>query len=302
MLLVFVVIVRKIKQSYTMSTVFKTRIGNEDGFLLRNEESSTYVSCLEMKAARIGLEKPIQSFKINKYIPLRYLLVLLRERRLIYKPVTSWEDPYENFFLKEQFVKDGDSDKSYSVSVENLIKGLYGMSWSLQSETDSLWRIYSPDKLSIRITVSVEDLVQLTVSDNDEWDVWVDSVKYKTVEEIDEWLNNCLGVTTAEEFMNKVGESFFIKRDAFVAEKEFRVIINYNRKSKIVPSFLCFEVDPNCFISEFIVDPRLNKYEFDAIRSALVDAGAVKDKVIQSQLYAFKPRKVEMKYNPFWDF
>lgn len=284
--------------------IYNTKIGDQAGYLMVNSNTQSYDECVKKKSARIKGASRIRNLTINKYIPLRYLLVLLREKRLILKPVTTWEDPYENFFLKEQFVKEGDLNKSYSVSVENLIKGLYGMSWSLQDETDSLWRIYSQDKLSIRISTSVETLVKAVCSEENKWDVWIGKVHYKSEEEIENWLNKCVNTETPLQFLNKMSESFFIKRKAFVAEKEFRIIVNYveNNKKNQPHDFVCYKIDPNVFVSEYVVDPRLEKYEYEAVKAALVGAGAEDSRIRQSKLYAFKPRKVEMKYDPFWDF
>lgn len=270
---------------------------------MRNETIPIgYEQCVKLKSARIRSASAMRDYFINKYIPLRYLLVLLREKRLILKPVSSWEDPFENFFLKEQFVMEGDLNKSYSVSVENLTKGLYGMSWSLQNETDSLWRIYSPDKLSVRIKTTVEKIVQTICSEDNKWDVWVDKVHYKTEDEINIWLNGCKSTASMCQFANKMSESFFIKRKAFLAEREFRIIVNFYENKYPLPTYVCFDVNPALFLSEYAVDPRLSKYEFEAIKAALVGAGADENAIVQSKLYDFKPRKVEMKYNPVGDY
>lgn len=283
--------------------IYTTKIGGQDGFLMVNDNTLSYEDCVKKKSARIKAASRIRTLHINKYIPLRYILVLLKEKRMILKPVTSWEDPYENFFLKEQFVREGDLNKSYSTSVENLIKGLYGMSWSLQKETDSLWRIYSQDKLSIRITTTVEQLATTVCSEENKWDIWIDKVHYLTEDEINAWLNKCVETETIGQFANKMSESFFIKRNAFIAEKEFRVIVNYNdSKKRIQPSFICYMIDPDSFISEFVIDPRLTKYEYEAVKAALIEAGAKESAIRQSTLYHFKPRKVEMRYDPFDDF
>ena len=40
---------------------------------------------------------------VYKYIPLKYLLSMLKNKKLRIDKITTWEDPYENFFLKEEF-------------------------------------------------------------------------------------------------------------------------------------------------------------------------------------------------------
>ena len=284
-----------------MSTISPIII-DQQGLLMKNESPVEYASCVSRPSVKLRDARRIRHLLIHKYIPLKYLLVLLKEQRLIMKPVATWEDPYENFFLKERFVMEGQLNGSVYTSVDNLTKGLYGMSWTLQKETDSLWRIYSPDKLSVMITTKVESLVESVSSEDDKWAVWLSKVKYKTESEVEEWLDKCKAVSSLKQFIDKIGESFFVKRDAFLAEKEFRVIVNYSDKNPIMPSFICCPINPSDFLVSYTTDPRLTKYEHAAIRSALIDAGAGAEKIKQSSLYSFKPRKVEMKYDPFDDF
>lgn len=284
-----------------MSTISQITI-DQQGLLMRNESLVEYEMCVSRPSVKIRGASKIRHLLIHKYIPLKYLLVLLKEQRLIMKPVATWEDPYENFFLKERFVMEGQLNNSVYTSVDNLTRGLYGMSWTLQKETDSLWRIYSPDKLSIMITTKVKCLVEAVSSEDDKWAVWLGKVKYKTESEVEEWLDKCKAVSSLKQFIDKIGESFFVKRDAFVAEKEFRVIVNYTDKNQLGPSFICFPINPSDFLLSYTTDPRLTKYEHAAIKSALIDAGAEEGKIKQSSLYSFKPRKVEMRYDPFDDF
>lgn len=284
-----------------MSETLHTKSGGRDGIFLKNNSLVSFEEGLSLPSVRIKDASVFKHLKINKYIPLRYLLVLLNEKWLILNKVTTWEDPYENFFLKEKFVQEGHKYDSYHVSVENIAKSLYGMSWSMQEETDSLWRIYSPDKLSIRITTTVETLVETIASEDNKWSSWYGEVEYNTVEDIDKWLDNCLHVADLDQFVEKLGESFFIKRKAFEAEKEFRVVVNYYDKKFPISSFVCFRIDPKAFISSYITDPRLNSYEHEAVKAALVNAGADKKYISRSKLYDFIPRRVEMKYDPFKD-
>ena len=40
---------------------------------------------------------------VYKYIRLEYLLSMLKNKKLRVDKVSTWEDPYENFFIKEDF-------------------------------------------------------------------------------------------------------------------------------------------------------------------------------------------------------
>ena len=199
-----------------MSKIYSADLRGLQSTLLLKESYPSFDECIQHDSLRI--ESPLlqRSLTIHKYIPLRFLLVLLREQMLIFRQVSSWEDPYENFFLKQHFVQPGHSDPY--VSVENLTKGLYGMSWTSQEETDSLWRIYSPDKMSVRISSTVENLVETVCSEDDKWDVWVNAVQYKSYEEITEWLGQIKTIKERDQFMASL---FFTDSScAKVARKE----------------------------------------------------------------------------------
>ena len=281
-----------------MSESLKIKINGIESTLLIKKTYPSFVECINHHSLRIENPQEQKNLFIHKYIPLRFLLVLLKEKYLIFKPVSSWEDPYENFFLKQHFVRPGWREGMPFDSIENVTKGLFGMSWSLQQETDSLWRIYSTDKLSVRITSTIESMVETVCSEEDKWDVWMGIVNYKNVEELSEWLN-CKEVKDYDDFFEKMTDSFFIKRDAFSHEQEYRIVVNYTREIK--PT-LCFRCDPEKLIKSYLVDPRLNKYEYEAVKSALLSVGVSESKIAQSSLYDFHPQKVEMKYDVFQDF
>ena len=280
-----------------MSKIYNADLRGLQSTFLSKESYPSFDECIQHDSVKIKNPLSQRSLTIHKYIPLRFLLVLLREQKLIFRQVSSWEDPYENFFLKQHFVQPGHRDPF--VSVENLTKGLYGMSWTLQEETDSLWRIYSPDKMSVRISSTVEKLVETVCSEDDKWDVWVNAVQYKTYEEITEWLGQIKTIKERGQFVEKMNESFFIKRKAFEAEKEYRLVVNY--AEKIRPT-VCFNCDPQKLITDILVDPRVNVYEFEAVKASLLYFGVKEERIRKSELYSFQPQKVEMEYDLFRDF
>lgn len=280
-----------------MSTIRNANIRGLQSTLLEKDSYSSFNDCITRQSMRIDNPQEQRGLHIHKYIPLRYLLVLLKEKMLILNPVASWEDPFENFFLKQHFVQPG--QEAHYVTVENLTKGLYGMSWTLQDETDSLWRIYSTDRLSVRITTTIEELVITVCSEDDKWDIWMNSVQYKTDEEIKAWLGLCKEIKQQYEFIEKMSESFFIKRKAFEAEKEYRLVVNY---AKEIRPTICFRCNPENLINSILIDPRVNEYEYDGIKASLMSYGVEERKIAKSNLYYFKPQKVEMEYDLFQDF
>lgn len=125
------------------------------------------------------------------------------------------------------------------------------------------------------------------------------SVQYKTDEEIKAWLSQCKEIKQRDGFIEKMSESFFIKRKVFEGEKEYRLVVNY---AKDVRPTICFRCDPDSLVTSFLVDPRVNEYEFDAIKASLMSFGVKEKKITKSNLYYFKPQKVEIGYDLFFDF
>ena len=283
-----------------MSTPYKSNVNGLNGYYLFNSQQLSYEDCISLPSVRIPNPGEFKDLTIHKYIPLNYLLVLIKEKRLILNRVSAWEDPYENFLLKQHFVKPGDLKASYYTSVEDHTKGLYGMSWTLQEETDSLWRVYSSNKLSVRISCRVEKLVETVSSEDNQWGIWLDKVQYLSEKKIKSWLKQCRDISTYDQFVEKMSESFFIKRKAFEAEKEFRLIVNFHKKDN--SSTIFYRCDPDTLIETIYTDPRLNKYEYEAVRAALVGVGVKEDKIKASKLYSFEPLKIEMPYDLFEDF
>lgn len=79
-----------------------------------------------LKAANVislDLDAPIY-----KYIPFKYLKLIIQNSNLYFGKVSSWEDVYENWFLKEQMVL----SSGEKVSAKELIPGVFGQSWTLQ--------------------------------------------------------------------------------------------------------------------------------------------------------------------------
>lgn len=272
-------------------------INGLNGTFLQKGKYLRFEECIKHKSLIMHNALQQRNLTIYKYIPLKYLLVLLKEKKLILKTMSSWEDPYENFFMKNHFIKSGWDPQYIRYSIEDKAKYFFGMSWTLQKESDSMWRIYSPDKMSVRISSTVEYLAETMCSEDDTWTILMDKVKYKSEDEIQQWLNSCKKLKSLEQFSQKLADSFFIKRNAFSAEEEYRIVVKKETDNK--SSFVCFEVNPEEMISSILVDPRVSEYEFEAIKASLMSFGVDSEKISQSNLYSFNPQVIELGFDLF---
>jgi hypothetical protein len=70
---------------------------------------------------------------------------------------TKWDDPFESFFLEATEVKDNSTGEI--ISLKNLAADWYGQCWSKKAESDAMWRIYSPDKMGVKVRTTVRKLI-----------------------------------------------------------------------------------------------------------------------------------------------
>lgn len=67
-----------------------------------------------------------------------YVLEMFKTNELYMGKVKTWEDTYENFYLKQDFRVGG-----RIMRADHLADCFYGQSWTLLSESDAMWRVYS---------------------------------------------------------------------------------------------------------------------------------------------------------------
>lgn len=232
------------------------------------------------------LDKPIY-----KFMPLDYVLSLFQNEYLYYQKTNMWEDPYENFFLKQDFrMNDGTS-----VDATTLIPGIFGMSWTLQRESDALWRIYSKDKNAVRIQTTAGKLFDATyLSDDDYSHAYIGIVQYKRVNEIEERMLSFSPISPLD--MNSIWtQSMFLKRKEFKHEREVRSILTFSRNEpQYNHDHLEYSINPQEFINEITLDPRLDENNVALIIERLQEVGVNPDIINKSQLYSFNRQIIEL--------
>lgn len=250
---------------------------------------------------------------IYKFIPFKYISSLL-DGVLCINKIDSWEDVYENFLFKQHFaLEDGTPIKA-----DNLAKCNFGQSWTKADETDAMWRIYSDvskcqelsfcrrcssfflkesqlksilGNVAIRIKTTARKLFDSVYTDDACMsNTYIGQVKYKSSDEIEEWLisNRQLNVN---ELQRTMAESLFIKRKEFEHEHEVRIAISFSENDKMVKStMLRYSIEPESFIDEMLIDPRLFSSSFSRIiKKQLINMGMNESKIKVSSLYKFCP-------------
>lgn len=235
----------------------------------------------------------LTAMSLYKFYNIESLTPLLINNMLYIDRVNTWEDVYENFFLKAHFFSK--SLNSY-ISTVDIAGAVFGQSWTYASETDAMWRIYSHNQTGVRIQTNAKKLFSaIFVDDECIADTWLGKVEYNSVEDINDFILRETNTDSTSIWRDLMPYTQFLKRYEFNHEKEFRIIkmldssvaARANRYKR-----LAFKVDIENFIERYVLDPRLDNKTFCKQKHQLVKLGADPSKISKSSLYSFKPLKI----------
>ncbi len=198
----------------------------------------------------------------------------------------KWEDPWENFLFKNTVItNDGDI-----VSLEALYSSFYGQCWTMNCDSDAIWRIYSHDKSGIRVSTTVEKLLNnyWQIGNNPESKYLIGSVEYKGRQEMEGLVEKVSNTGLDNYWMGgnlfEFTKTFLIKRKEFSHEREVRIIFCEDSNENIgvdgIAKF-AFNLD---ILDEVALDPRLKPDEFERKRKIIEKIGCT-TKIVQSDLY-----------------
>lgn len=237
---------------------------------------------------------------IYKYIPFKYLKLMIQNSNLYFGKVSSWEDVYENWFLKEQMVLHS-GEKGDAM---DLIPGVFGQSWTLQEESDAMWRIYSKldrtlhdylDDTAVRIKTTARKLYNVIYANDEDFNTsYIGAVKYLSQNDFLK-MQDSLSPLNPLDLSEVFVKSYFFKRAPFEHEKEVRPILIYSPKHEnFGKDGVSFDIDFDNLIDEMVTDPRLTPDEYRIVRGQLIGLGAKSDKVRNSELYNIPPHIIHL--------
>lgn len=237
----------------------------------------------------IGLSNNDLETPIYRIYDLTRFEEMLASRQNVLVNPSMWDDPFENFFLERTEVVDPNSVST--IPLKNLAKDWYGQCWSLNEDTDAMWRIYSPSpkekngsnsdrKIGVKVATTIGRLLNdlsAVGSPAPEQQFFVGKVKYHTEAEISEFMTD---LTFFNISVGADGEHFAellcIKREAFKHESEIRLIFQVhttNTNQVGVGGIYKYPVDPNRMFDEVVLDPRLADSDVNEIRDRLAKQG-----------------------------
>lgn len=206
---------------------------------------------------------------------------------------SAWDDPYENFFLK----CNAKTQAGELVSLESLSKSWYGQCWTLNKDSDAMWRIYSPKSDGVRVETTPRKLIESLWDDSDPQSSlkhFIGKVKYQSKDVIEQFLK-----TTSFSDLSFGGhpgnfaQTLFTKRLEFKHEAEIRVLYHE------IDNDSDYEVkkhhfDSDQILSEIALDPRLIKTDYIKNRESLISLGVKPEKIVQSDLYKIDVQTIRL--------
>lgn len=256
-------------------------------------------------------EQDADKFALYRTFGIERLMQLLTERRLTLLEPSKWEDPYEQA-LQDIATNVGPSEKP----------SLFGLCWTTKARSDALWRIYSPNKLGVRISTTLGRL-RKSISENslrtiNQNNLFLGKVTYLPEKSFRgttfDFGKNLLGLDSGDfnrdihtiadaiEDMvthratpeartpRNIAKALFLKRTAFDHEQEVRLLyVDTTRSSseaKNSDGLFHLAIDPMTLIRGIQFDPRLTDDVYAALsKSVKAVVGSSKISIHKSDLY-----------------
>ena len=232
-----------------------------------------------------GLEPDQNIYRI--FSQSRFEEMLFHKKLALVRPAL-WDDPYENFIHQLSVVVDG-----RTVGLDPIRQSY----WSLNPESDAMWRIYAPppEKKGIRVTTTVQKLAnvlhnrtkQMGMPQHSPHKCFVGKVSYLDFSEMMPlMLNSNARMEIISDTTGRMqATTLLIKRPAFAHEQEVRAIYNNvgEPDKDTFPDVIPFDIDPDEFIEQICFDPRMLNV-FNEEKKKLQDRG-IKIPIVISLLY-----------------
>jgi Protein of unknown function (DUF2971) len=234
---------------------------------------------------------------IFRVLDFDFLLALFKHRKLILTRPNKWDDPFENVLLKVKVILKSSGEE---VGIRGVLDIFFGQCWSDNpQETDATWRIYSPNSNGVRISTTVSrlfDSVRLATDRATSTNVFLGKVKYKTVEEIVDFIGDSQNATRVilSADGRAAAEWLLIKRTEFEHESEVRLLLRDPLQTVHQYEPQCaVSVDPFQLVHEIVFDPRIPEHRFHVYRDQLGMLG-VNVPIHHSTLYSLPKLCIEI--------
>jgi hypothetical protein len=239
----------------------------------------------------LNLEWTDPSRSIYRIMSFTRLVDFFRTQRYDLVRTEKWDDPFETYLSGATYLYKGGT---ISLALRQIV---YGSCWTKKGASDAMWRIYSPDKVAVRIKTTPNLLAEaldsaLARKSRAKW--FIGRVKYHSERDI---LNRAESIATDvynDRTDTSAARSYLFKRNAFSHEDEVRILV-VDRSSRPKDGVLSLAMSPGDVIQSVLVDPRAPESVVHMYKSYLKSEFGFTRSVQQSQIYrAPKPLVIDV--------
>lgn len=209
------------------------------------------------------------------------LLSLFEEKKNTLVKPALWDDPLENFILHTA-AKSLSGNTRYDFEARNRF---YGQCWSLIEESDAMWRIYSSDKMGIKVKTTIRKLFNslLDFSQPNFGECFIGKVKYIESDLLRKRLEDKSWLHAEANTYEGQAASLLFKRLEFTHENEVRLLFLGDRN--LTGTVFQYPVDPSDLFDEIQFDPRISSDMFKVFEFYFREKVFYNKPVVQSELY-----------------
>lgn len=206
---------------------------------------------------------------------------------------SNWDDPFENFYFQN---KVSVSQGQAPISLDDVRERYFCQCWSLIEDSDAMWRIYSKERMGIRIKTTVGELLGQVQSITNKDNSAISGIrKVVYVDEVEIMEAAIMSLKDFSRTPDGPDSSLLMKRKAFEHEQEIRLIYFDEAGTFKGASKMTLGINWKIVIDEIAIDPRLNDNALKWMKAAFASAGFSKKIVVRSRLYQpFRPNTVSL--------
>jgi len=244
----------------------------------------------------LGIRSP--DVPIYRTFRVKHIRTLLASKAMVLIAPRLWDDPFESLMSHAVII---DADRGGFSRPANLRKATFALCWSLNAESDALWRIYSTiikDPTTMRNTCVGEEGIRVRTtahrllsalwranpSDPGE-SCFLGVVRYmpqrETVQHLGEIVRTAAGTMPSGRAQ---AESLLFKREPFAHERETRLIYIEHRPGFEREELFPIPVEPNELFRHLALDPRLSVDDARERHAEIRELGFTGE-IVQSGLY-----------------
>lgn len=230
---------------------------------------------------------------IYRVIPMHRFIQLINTQKNGLVNPARWDDPFENFFLKNNAV----ASDGTPISLRSISESWYGQCWTFNEDSDAMWRIYSPGKNGVRISTTIRKIFSSFYDTSDKFaslKFLIGTVSYVDKQEFETFLTETTFTNLALGGQpHEFAKTLLMKRPEFSHEKEVRLLFHDAENNKGKGGVALFKFPWQTIIQEIALDPRLAPSTFISEKQKLVSLGCTLP-VYQSDLYKFTPTSIRI--------